>query len=74
MTPKDKAKELLEKFLLEVRGADRYNYTLESINCFIAKQCALIAICEIFEASNEVYFDEHQIKYYQDVKSEIENL
>lgn len=45
MTPQQKkARELVEKYLLEVKGADRYNYNLDSMNIFIAKQCAIIDV------------------------------
>ncbi len=47
MTPQEKAQELIDKYLPEVRGADRYNYNLEDMNVFIAKQCALIAVNEV---------------------------
>ena len=49
MTPKDKAKELVDKFLLEVTGVDRYSYNIDSMNLFSAKQCALIAVKELIE-------------------------
>lgn len=49
MTPQEKANELVEKFLPEVRGSDRYNYNLEDMNVFIAKQCAKIAVDEILK-------------------------
>ncbi len=44
MSPQEKAKELVGKFLMEVRGADRYSYNLDSINLFIAKECAKVAV------------------------------
>ena len=78
MTPKEKANELVEKFLSEVRGADRYNYYLEDMNVFIAKQCAKIAVDEILNNNcgtntdgqqayeEEIYCDEY---FWHDVKS-----
>lgn len=49
MSPQEKANELVQKYLPEVRGADRYNYNLEDMNVFIAKQCAKIAVDEILK-------------------------
>lgn len=72
MTPKEKAKELVEKFLYLVRGADRYNYNLESMNIFIAKKCAAIAAIEVF---NELdYSNKNAVIFWSEVKTEIENF
>ena len=71
MTPaQQEAKELIELFLPEVRGADRYNYNLESINIHIAKQCALIAAKRIWDALESARVFE-QIDYWNEVKEEI---
>lgn len=75
MTPKEKAQELINKYLPEVRGADRYNYNLESMNVFIAKQCALICVDEILNDTNASSpFEEQRLKYWNEVKTEITNL
>lgn len=82
MTPKEKATELVKKFLPEVQGADRYNYNLDEINFFISKQCALIAVEEIKKAHPIIpltYMLESEaidaaIEYWNEVKSEIEKL
>ena len=77
MNPKEKAKDLVDKFLPEIRGADRYNYNLESMNVFIAKQCALIAADEIFNYQPYAYTIEQYdrvYKYWEEVKSEIQKL
>ena len=69
MTPQEKANELVEKFLPEVRGADRYNYNLEDMNVFIAKQCAKIAVDELIndcDASSP--FEQQRLKFWNDVK------
>ena len=78
MTPKEMAKELVDKCLLEVIAADIYNYNLESMNIFIAKQCALIAVNYIIAANphsnpfnTEVY---STMGYWLKVKGEIELL
>lgn len=60
MTPKEKAAELVEKFI-QTNG-----------NSFFAKDCALIAVDEILKT-----FDcttPQSIDYWQEVKTEIENL
>ena len=66
MTPKEKALELVRKFLTASHG------TMEEyvpVPYIFAKQCALIAVDEILKAVEGKY-DE----YWQEVKQEIENL
>ena len=72
MTPKEKAQELVDKI---------YNYTVDvfilstSLEC--SKQCALIAVDEIItqiEPSISMDVISARIKYWQDVKQEIEKL
>jgi hypothetical protein len=58
MTPKDKAKELIDKF-----------YDLPII-LSTAKDCALITCDEIINKSTHLY----SIKYWQQVKQEIQAL
>jgi len=72
MTPKEKAKDLVDKFYIqEIKYYE---------NIVTAKQCALIAVDEISEELSEVlmvtassYINKH-IAYWQEVKQEIENL
>jgi hypothetical protein len=62
MTPKEKAKELF----------DKYNKTVNTITYTPIKKCALIAVDEILNLcwnGNEV-----GIKYWNEVKQEIEKL
>ena len=63
MTPKEKAKELVNSFYKEIKYLER------------AKQCALIAVDEMidfmFLSENENSF---WINYYNKVKKEIEKL
>jgi len=61
MTPKEKAKELVEAMAFSCRECD---YEAK------AKQCALIAVDEI------IYLFEFSLplRYWQEVKQEIENL
>jgi len=58
MTPKEKAKELVDKF---------YEILPYWVNEQDAKQCALIAVDEILKDTINIY-------YWQEVKTEIELL
>jgi hypothetical protein len=70
MTPKEKARELVEKFRLNV-----LDYEGCSINEHKAKQCALIAVDEILEivASDDSAIIV-ELQFWQEVKKEIEKL
>jgi len=70
MTPEEKAKELVLRYL----RID--NNTKEWFNSHIAKQCALIAVDEILYILNSSldYKMNKSIKYWLDVKHEIVNL
>ena len=72
MTPKEKAKELVEKYDSILRA--KFEKWGIAYGKGQPKRCAIIAVDEIIEVSNEVYFSDHQIKYYEDVKQEIEKL
>jgi hypothetical protein len=71
MTPKEKARELVDKIKL---ATDEFGYI--NINTERHKQCALIAVNEICEAIHYHYDDSTDIewKYWQEVKREINNL
>ena len=83
MTPKEKAFELAHKFrLIDIRTSES---TTMMISMTDAKQCALIAVDEIIEATNMHQFaisnDKESIPakvvnhpYWQEVKQEIEKL
>lgn len=62
MTPKEKAAELVYKFddAMEFATPQRF-----------AKQCALIAVDEILNAN---LFDLEEKEYWQQVRTEIQNL
>ena len=60
LTPKEKAKELYDKYLDEAIEADAY---------FIAKQCAKIAVDECLHTCVE-----SSIYYWKEVLTEIEKL
>ena len=75
MTPKEKAKDLVSKFIHLTKQITGANGTI-----YNSKQCALIAVDEILEEISEVlmvtassYVVEH-IVFWQEVKQEIEKL
>jgi len=61
MTPKEKAKELVDKMLFCYQG---------NIDKYTSKQCALIAVDEILKA---IGFSDNKF-YWNDVKQELEKL
>ena len=69
MTPKEKAKELLEAMAFSCRECD---YEAK------AKQCALITVDEILDLKHIVTLrrnmHEMELEYWDEVKQEIENL
>ncbi len=71
MTPKEKADELFNKFRTEI-----LSFLGDKMKDKNAKRCALIAVDEIlFILEFNLDFKmEKSIKYWQDVKQEIENL
>lgn len=73
MTPKEKAKELIEKFILFSTVYDNGRV----VNTRNPQQCALIAVEEILDAyrdANVEYEDGKHTKYWTEVKQEIEKL
>ena len=68
MTPKEKAKELVEKFNYLVLEKDFFGDNIEHKN---SKHYAIIAVDEILNI-NLFYFVKKE--YWQKVKKEIENL
>jgi hypothetical protein len=74
MTPKEKALRLCQQYgviTFATKHNDGYTLPLE-----MAKQCALIAVDEILNIDNIKPYILHKeiIKYYIEVKKEIENL
>ena len=67
-TPKEKAKELFEKFLF---------YTLNDFsdeNFEQTRQCALVAVYEVLNEENHFIQTDAQLLYWEQVKQEIKNL
>lgn len=72
MTPKEKAKELLDKYWIYLRAGLLYDEEAKED----ARHCALIAVDEIFFALkyNLDGATSGSVKYWQKVKEEIEKL
>jgi len=64
MTPKEKAEELVQKYMMNTP----VGFHIED-----AKECALITVDEILE-SFIITIPKHQTEYWQQVKQEIINL
>lgn len=70
MTPKEKAEELVLKYL-RLQEKDSYNW----FHTNLAKQCALITVDEITSIKLLWYQkDTKELDYWKQVKQEIENL
>jgi len=68
MTPKEKAKELIDKY--------QFVYIQNLTSMFEVKECALIAVNEILDIAYWEYMEsmgEKEEKYWQEVKQEIIN-
>jgi hypothetical protein len=68
MTPKEKAKELVDKYWIYLRAGLLYDEEAKDD----AKHCALIAVDEILKSGKDV--DEFADNYWLQVKQEIEKL
>lgn len=72
MTPKEKADKLCMRFLIETTTDIPYG-----VNKIIAKECALIAVNNIFYELNSIEYTSEvavRMDYWSDVKKEIEAL
>jgi hypothetical protein len=75
MTPKEKAKELFDKYADEFNFDDTYRGYREQ-----SKQCALVVVDEIIKecynwnGSDNVQWETKRFNYWNDVKQEIKNL
>jgi hypothetical protein len=72
MTPKEKAKELIEMFIFfasnEGTTEDGFIYS-DEMQMFNAKQCALIAVDEILNECLSL-----KEEFWEEIRKEIENL
>ena len=66
MTPKEKAKELLDQY--------NFIYIQNYISIHEVKQCALIAVDEILEIFEDTNGSDYRLEYWTEVKQEIEKL
>jgi hypothetical protein len=65
MTPKEKAEELVDKFVQYTPADSEFEYPY-------AKQCALIAVDEILNAVTAIA--DKRYDYWKEVKKELEKL
>jgi len=74
MTPREKAKELVDTYKFVLWSED--TQCGDEILCTgIAKRCALISVDEIIEAlSFHSWQNRNEIEYYEEVKHEIQKL
>jgi hypothetical protein len=73
MTPQEKAIELMNRFEHQYNLDISEDIGIRGIDYEMAKQCALIAVNEIWNALESArVFEEYD--YWQEVKQEIENI
>jgi hypothetical protein len=68
ITPKEKARELVNKFAYQIREKEDQEGFIANVNT--ARECALIAVKEILKESNNA----NMYNYWKQVKQEIEAL
>ena len=66
MTPKEKSKELFNKYYQKCADSSYPEY--------MAKGCALIAVDEMIDLLWNTHNTENQYRFYKEVKTEIEKL
>ena len=71
MTPKEKAKELVDKFINIDSDSEMFDGF--KMPLFYAQRCSLIAVDEIIKFGNQAGIREPMM-YWNKVKEEIENL
>lgn len=78
MTPKEKAKELVDKFQFETKESELLNRIIIGdisvrFSMHMAKKSALIAVEEIIEAIDWHYYEtpNNEIQYWEEVKHEL---
>ena len=79
MTPKEKAKELIEKFCNVIPIEANITDSVEEANRKLiadkraSVQCAIIAVEEIIKANPYSHVGNSTIKFWQEVKQQLEN-
>jgi len=75
-TPKEKAKELVEKYTyVQIEIIEQGMYSeYYPLNISEAKQCALIAVDEIKDMLYDMMCSSNDYQYWVDVRKEIEKL
>jgi hypothetical protein len=71
MTPREKAKELFDKFIEFTQDWDELDGYVDDE--YRAKQCALIAVDEILK-NDTIFLYVHHLDFWKEVKQEIEKL
>jgi hypothetical protein len=69
MTPQEKARNLIGKFVHLTRQTSGANGTI-----YNSQQCALIAVDEIIDSIDNEHVSDIFTEYWQEVKQEIEKL
>jgi hypothetical protein len=69
-SPKEKAKELTDKYWIYLRAGLLYDEEAKED----AKHCALIAVNEILNNDGFTQFDIYLTEYWEQVKTEIEKI
>lgn len=72
MTPKEKANELVDKFMdySQYKLNEKHNMS----NVYTAKKCALISINSTIQALDDVLFPNPFRQYWEQVKKEVINI
>ena len=77
MTPKEKALSLLDKMEKQTYSYQEYagaNSSIAEIGYEAGKKCALITVNEIIEYSTNKCCEFQNVKYWKEVKQELEAL
>jgi hypothetical protein len=70
MTPKEKAKELVDKYWIYLRAGLLYDEEAKED----ARHCALIAVDELLKVASFYNDSQAEVTYWEEVKQEIEKL
>jgi len=77
MTPKEKALSLLDKMEIQTYSYQEYagaNSSIAEIGYEAGKKCALILVDEIINYSTNKCCEFQNVKYWEEVKQELEKL